>query len=319
MSRLAFGVVSALLLFRASGARADVEPSSSEPSSSEPAAPAADQSQVEGEQRVQAQKAFAQAVELVERRDFEGARLAFLEAWRLRPHPLVAYNAALACIELGRVEEARGLLGEALAMTELLNAEQRQSLEAELAKLPKPAAQSESAPLAGETPAPTPRAPPAPPAASAQTTPPGPKVQPEPATLQHSPSAQQQNQETPPHAVAGYVSGAVGLLLASGAGAMYYWNETRYTTWTRENAALSERQAQLLARDQTPTDDAELRVRVHANDQLYDSIQAADVVGIALLGSGVVALGLSAYWLLLEGDTPPQVGFGRGVSLAFHY
>jgi hypothetical protein len=256
-----------------------------------------------------ARAAFARGIELANDGRYEEAKTSFLAAHALVPHPVVAYNAALACVALGERERALELFDVALAAApgELTDAD-REAIQSARAALAARESDVKERDLAA--PAPNPAPPPdrddAP--RKVERT-----VSPELAALPPAPA--------PPKATdgyataAGYAAGVTGLAFLAGASALFVWNDARHETWQRENANLNSRQADLLAANQIPRQDAELRERAEANDALLESIQTLDNVNIALAVTGAAGIGIGTYLILNAAGQRVQVGLGRRLEL----
>jgi len=238
-----------------------------------------------------AKLAFEHGVTMADRGDYVAAKQSFLEAYRLVPHPIVAYNAALACIALGERQEALRLLDRALEPTAggAMPVE-RAAIEAARRRLNDGAAE----PSAREGPV----SPIVGPLRSATGTPSNARTPPPAAPRPIAPSTFRPAPSRSDRTTLRYVLGATGAVLLLGSGAIYLWNDGRHGTWSVENAALENERDRLLDAGQTPSQNAELRRRVEANDDLLSSIHRFDVIDVSMLATGVVALGVTGYLML---------------------
>jgi tetratricopeptide (TPR) repeat protein len=262
--------------------------------------------------KARARVAFARGLELANEGRYEEAKTSFLAAHALVPHPVVAYNAALACIALGERERALELFDVALAAApgELTDAD-REAIQSARVALAARASDVKERDLAA--PAPNPPTPPdrndAPPKAERT-------VSPAPPAPPAAPSRAAPAKATTGYAAAaGYVTGAAGLALLAGASAVFFWNDARHEDWQRENVNLNARQSDLLASNQIPSQDAELRKRAEANDALLESIQTLDDINIAIAVGGLAGIGIGTYLILNAAGQRVQVGLGRRLEL----
>jgi tetratricopeptide (TPR) repeat protein len=236
-------------------------------------------------------KEAARAVALAGQGKYVEAKALFLEAYRLVPHPIVAYNAALAALALGETAEAAELFDRALAAGEgELSETERATILAARDEL----FASVGAPPDEKSQEPEPTAP-EPPARSA----------PAPERLSSSSPRGDERPRAPAERPRGsptlaYVVGAAGAALLLGSGALYLWNDGRYDTWSNENASLERDRDALLAASRSPSQDGDLRRRAAANDERWESIQLVDTATLTMLGAGVVALGVGAYLLMTQ-------------------
>jgi tetratricopeptide (TPR) repeat protein len=307
VSRLAFGLV---MLGAPLPAQADPSASSAEPRAKSTEAQTAEAGADSPAAKTAARDAFASGLNLARTGHYREAKAKFLEAYALAPHPIVAYNAALACVALGERDHAIELLDRALQHSDEIAATEleairatRSSLAPPATELPPtvPATRAVAAPAGALAVAPTL----APPAASPVRRDPLAEPREPPVSPSHSPSS----------STLGYVIGAAGLVVLAGSGALYLWNDARYGRWQGENATLESRRDALLAAGQVPSQDAELAQRATENDALLRSIQTVDMVDVVMAVTGLVGLGAGAYLTFRGERSSVTVALGPRLTL----
>lgn len=280
-----------------------------------------------------ADRAFAEGLEHVQQKRFAQAKQSFLKAYWLSPHPLVAYNAALTCLEVGEHDQARALL--TLALTShgaQASASERRLLQETLESMDDLRPDTTDAAVSRDG-----AAPPAQDDAahgSSAPRPSGPEVNGNDARaalqlLPHDegktddaslPAAHRADLTRPANNnTAAYVWGASGLLLLSVSGAVYLWNDDRHAAWKAEDEQLAALRSRLLEQSRIPSQDPDLRGRASANDALLESIQFVDVVDGALAVAGLVGLGVGVYLALGDAPEELEIGVGRELRLRWSF
>ncbi len=305
------------------------------------AQPAPPEGQAKVDARGAAKIAFTDGVRELELRHWARAKELFLEAYSLAPHPIVAYNAALACIALNERQQAADLLDAALsADPAVLSPEEwamirktRDDLSAEArggnaASVPEnvasSAAHTTSRPSSAEaeegddTPQTSADTSPNGGTASEKATPPTTAVpNATAASSSNTKSADEPRQSTPilgpatpPPAdelasapTAAYVIGGSGIALLAASLGVYLWNDQRYDKWSQEDDSLHDLQDDLVADSKVPAQDEDLRSRVQDNNALIHSIQKVDIVSGTLFGVGILGTAAGAFLLYDTDET----------------
>ncbi|HLV19389.1 MAG TPA: hypothetical protein VKZ49_00855 [Polyangiaceae bacterium] len=262
--------------------------------------------------RSRAGRAFEEGLRLARAEHYEAAKRQFLHAYALAPHPIVAYNAALACLGLGQERQALALLTLALAEDGgKLSPADRAAIETARDALQKKTSASDDAPP------PAPAA--TPPARDPSTDPPShfEPVTIRPETTPSPPPSAQRTARSQDRTI-GYLVGGSGLALIAAAGALYLWNDERHDDWQREQQALEARQAELIGAGQSPRQDPDWRRRANANNDLLKSIKTVDAVDALLLAGGALGVGIGAYFALFD-DRAEVAVRGRQMELRVRF
>ncbi len=261
-----------------------------------------------------AKVAFATGLERLVDGHYLEAKELFLQAYRLAPHPVVAYNAALACVALGERERALQLLDEALRHeSPTLSTEERTMIARARSTLMSDA--SDGAP---QSPAP----PPAPEKGGMPAVdfaqPVRDTVSPSDGSATNTASSarsanvddrERQNSRLPAGSAAGPIAVGVGAALLVASGVVYYWNDRRHARWERDDTELR----QLAATVPSPEGSNEVRRRARENNELLASIQSMDALDLSLAAVGVLGVGVGLYLMLDAGE---EVTVGASVGLA---